>query len=302
MSTPLPFVVYNAFTDQLGGGNPAAILFAPSPSPSSELTPTAEDRQTIARNFSLPVCAFVTPKDPQARTNARDAATTRTFGIQYFTVATEYPICGHGTLAAAHALFADRARVPEGVRCLRFEAAAGHVLVARTAAHGGRVELALQCAVLDEVRADGEVGSRLRAALARALGPGVGVKYMARGGGGGGFEKYVLVEVEAADLGALELDSGFVTHVLTAPSSLPEVAFESRMFAPAVGVPEDPVCGSAHCLLAPYWFEKAGLAGRVRAKQASARGGELGVELDRERGLVLLTGAARKVSEGTVFV
>ena len=77
--------------------------------------------------------------------------------------------------------------------------------------------------------------------------------------------------------------------IVTAPASRPGADFVSRFFAPAVGVPEDPVTGSAHCTLAPYWSGRLGRPG-LTGYQASARGGTVGVRLEGDR--VLLSGRA----------
>ena len=95
-------------------------------------------------------------------------------------------------------------------------------------------------------------------------------------------------------------------HVLTAPSSDPNVAFESRMFAPAASVPEDPVCGTAHTLATPYWVVKRGLHAQVEsegilARQVSSRGGELRIRVDEE-GLVRLAGPVTVISHGQLRV
>ena len=76
------------------------------------------------------------------------------------------------------------------------------------------------------------------------------------------------------------------------------------MFAPTAGVNEDHVCGSAHCLLVPYWFTKLGLGKEAQetAVQVSARGGTLGVFWKREEGFVVLKGDVRKVADGNVFI
>ena len=83
--------------------------------------------------------------------------------------------------------------------------------------------------------------------------------------------------------------------IVTARATAKKFDFVSRFFGPAVGVDEDPVTGSAHCALAPYWSEKLGKT-RMRGYQASARGGEVGVELIEDR--VLLRGAAVTVMRG----
>ena len=102
------------------------------------------------------------------------------------------------------------------------------------------------------------------------------------------------------------MDSPFVAHVLTAPSSDPDIAFESRMFAPVACIPEDPVCGTAHTLLTPYWTFKSVLHAQVEgngilARQVSERGGELRIRIDEE-GLVRLAGPVTIISQGELYL
>lgn len=87
-----------------------------------------------------------------------------------------------------------------------------------------------------------------------------------------------------------------------APSSVPGVAFESRMFAPRAGVPEDPVCGTAHTLSTPYWIATKELSGVVNAKQVSARGGDLKIQFDVAEQRIKLAGQVKTVSKGELFV
>jgi predicted PhzF superfamily epimerase YddE/YHI9 len=86
-------------------------------------------------------------------------------------------------------------------------------------------------------------------------------------------------------------------HVVVAPSSTPGVTFESRMFAPRAGVPEDPVSGSAHSLSTPYWMVTNNIPESevILAEQVSARGGDLRIVLDGREGRIKLAGAERRV-------
>ena len=91
-------------------------------------------------------------------------------------------------------------------------------------------------------------------------------------------------------------------HVIVAPSSIPGITFESRMFAPRAGVPEDPVCGTAHALATPYWMATRELSGVVNAKQVSARGGDLKIQFDVVEQRIKLAGQVKTVSQGVLFV
>ena len=97
-----------------------------------------------------------------------------------------------------------------------------------------------------------------------------------------------------------------MTNVFTARPKPSEreagIAFETRMFAPSVGINEDHVCGSAHGLLVPYWDQKLQSNGQtMHSHQVSARGGDLWVSLDESKGLVRLAGHVAKVAEGTIL-
>ena len=87
--------------------------------------------------------------------------------------------------------------------------------------------------------------------------------------------------------------------IVTAAASQPDLDFVSRFFAPAHGINEDPVTGSAHCCLGPYWAEKLGKQA-LRARQCSSRGGELLVTVKDDR--VALRGAATLIAEGTLYI
>lgn len=92
-------------------------------------------------------------------------------------------------------------------------------------------------------------------------------------------------------------------NLVTSSHSGPDASFDSRMFAPASGVPEDHVCGSAHCLLVPYWDAKLGNGGKeMMAKQVSARGGDLKVRWKEPEGLVELGGKTKMIVKGEVYL
>ena len=193
----LPFSIENAFTDRIEGGNPAAIVRIPS------LTALPDPTlQSIAANFNQPVTVFVAPRaetpndsDPPAGTG-----TAATFGIRWFTPELELQLCGHGTLAAAGALF--RSTNLKGVSAIRFVAHSGKVLVARQV-EDARVEIEL-----DAERAEplgGAEDTQMRGVLARALGKDVCVKYVGRGMTH--LDTYALIEVDTRDLKGIKVDT-----------------------------------------------------------------------------------------------
>ncbi len=256
----VPLYQVDAFAERAFEGNPAAVC------PLEAWLPEATMR-AIALENNLSETAFCVPRGED-------------WELRWFTPATEVELCGHATLATAHVLFA---REPERAR-LRFHTKSGVLGVRRL---GDALEL-------DFPARPGE-RAELPAALAAGLG-GAPLEVWRN-------EDYWLVlyadedAVRALrpDLQALAQDPrGFV------PTSRGrEADFVSRMFAPSVGVPEDPVCGSAHCLLAPFWGERLGKRALV-ARQVSARGGTLHCTLDGER--VRIAGRAVLVLEGTLFL
>ncbi|KAF8266146.1 hypothetical protein EI94DRAFT_1830838 [Lactarius quietus] len=271
----LPFSIKNAFTDRLEGGNPAAIVRVPSLTALPDTT-----LQTIATNFNQPITVFVAPHETS------DASETATFGIRWFTPEVELPLCGHGT-----------SRQPRRNSAARRKAHEHRV-------EDGRIEIDL-----DAGRAEALVGAedaQLREVLARALGKDVPVKYIGRGMDH--LDYYVLIEVETHDLKGLKVniaalrDSPFYIHVVVAPSTIPGLAFESRMFAPRAGLPEDPVCGSAHTLSTPYWMTTKELSGVVNARQVSSRVGDLKIQFDAAEQRIKLEGKVKAVSQGELFV
>jgi len=278
----LPFSVENAFTDRIEGGNPAAIVRVPTLTAFPDTT-----LQTIATNFNQPMTVFVAPRSETD------------FGIRWFTPEMEVPLCGHGTVVAAATVF----RSAPSTTAIRFEAPTGKVLVARQV-EDGRVEIDL-----DAERGEALVGAedaQVRDVLARALGKDVPVKYARRGATH--LHMYSLIEVDTHDLKGLKVDtealrdSPFIVTVVVAPSSVPGVDFESRMFAPRAGVPEDPVCVTAHTLSTPYWMATKELSGVVNARQVSSRGGDLRIQFDATEQRIKLVGKVRTVSQGELFV
>jgi PhzF family phenazine biosynthesis protein len=182
----LPFSIENAFTDRLEGGNPAAIVRVPSLTALPDTT-----LQSIAANFNQPITVFIAPHET-------DASGTATFGIRWFSPVLEAPLCGHGTLAAAAAVF----RSAQGPTAIRFEAQSGKFLVARQVEEG-RVEIDLDAGRSEELV--GAEDAELREVLARALGKHVRVKYVGRGKAH--LYMYALIEVDTHDLKELKVDT-----------------------------------------------------------------------------------------------
>lgn len=267
-------LVVDAFTDRPFGGNPAGVCPLETPA-------DPEWMQRVAAEMRHSETAFVRPVDEA------DAD----YELRWFTPVVEVALCGHATLATAHALYdtglfpADR---PVRFRTLR----SGVLTVTRDA--GGSLEMDFPARPPEQAPAP--------EGLAEALGAEIGWT-------GRNVENDLLVEVAdektvrglAPDVAALaRIDArGVVPTAVADPGR--DYDFVSRFFAARVleGDGEDPVTGSAHCMLAPFW---AGRTGRdeLTGYQASARGGRVGTRLRGDR--VILTGRAVTVLDGDLKV
>ncbi len=261
----LPLYQIDAFAERPFTGNPAAVVVSPEP-----LAP--ETMQAIAEENNLAETAFVVPRGDGD------------FDLRWFTPTLEVDLCGHATLAAAYALLlrGDAAGV------VRFHSASGLLTVTEEA---GRLVLDFpEVPVLGPFTDDG-VGA--------ALGVEAELWEVTQVHGA----RYVLARVAseaeviacAPDIGALHaLDTNVI---VTAEGTAFDVV--SRFFAPGSGVDEDPVTGSAHCTLGPFWAERLGQT-RLRCRQLSQRGGNVGVEV--AGGRVRLSGCAVLYLEGRIRV
>ncbi len=258
----IPIWIVDAFAQAPFAGNPAAVCLA-------ETFPDPVLMQAIAGENNLSETAFVVRDGPLWR-------------IRWFTPTAEVPLCGHATLAAAWVIFE---RVDPQAHRLDFECASGRLSVSRSGAD----------VVLDfparPAAAEADV-----AAVARALGVVPEVCRRAPGNHLAVLPSEDAVRAVSPDM-ARVAELGGTGLIVTAPGE--EADFVSRYFAPAVGVPEDPVTGSAHCTLVPYWSRRLGKTALV-ARQLSARGGVLRC-LDRgDR--VDIAGRARLYLEGRISV
>ncbi len=258
-------VQVDAFTNRPFAGNPAAICVLHQPKPEQWL-------RDVAREMNLSETAFLTPQDGG-------------FNLRWLTPAVEVDLCGHATVASAHVLWQD-GHLPEG-RQARFFSRSGLLTADR---RGDWIELDFpaKLAVAEEPPPN--------------LLPALGVDH-ANYVGRNAFDYLVEVDSEATVRG-LSPDHNALRQVkvrgviVTARSSNPEFDFVSRFFAPGSGVDEDPVTGSAHTALGPYWGDRLGKS-EFTAYQASARGGVVKVRLAGER--VILGGQAVTVMTGELL-
>ena len=259
-------VQVDAFTARPFAGNPAAVCVLPKPA-------DARWMLDVAREMNLAETAFLVPRDGGAE-----------FDLRWFSPAVEIALCGHATLASAKVLWED-GHLPPG-RQARFHTMSG-LLTAD--AVGDWIELDFPAVPAHPQSPP--------PGLLEALGvPAVAV-------GQNTFDYVVELETDA-QVRALQPDLAALRRlpvrgvVVTARSSNPDFDFISRFFAPAVGVDEDPVTGSAHCALAPYWSTKLGKTDFI-ARQLSARGGTLRLSLVGDR--VKLRGQATSVLRGELI-
>ena len=262
MTTKLPVLQIDAFTAAPFAGNPAAVVLLEGPSDPAWM-------QNVAREMNLSETAFVHPEGDG-------------FPLRWFTPAVEVELCGHATLATAHALW-ETGRLARGEKA-RFRTLSG-TLTAEW--RDGWIEL--------DFPANPPSEGAPPAGLLDALGLDA-----ARWVGRNRFDALVEVDSVAA-VRAVAPDFGALRRVpvrgviVTAASDEAGCDFVSRFFAPAVGIDEDPVTGSAHTALGPYWRGRLG-KDAFAARQVSARGGELRVRVAGER--VRIAGQAVTVLTG----
>jgi PhzF family phenazine biosynthesis protein len=258
----VPIYQVDAFSSKLFGGNPAAIC------PLDQWLPDAT-LQSIAAENNLAETAYYIRKNGG-------------FHIRWFTPGVEVDLCGHATLAAAHVIMEIRKEAKQGR--VAFDSKSGELVVTRES----------DLYALDFPTRP-PVETKFDEKLFEALGAKPKVVLAAR--------DYLCVFDSEAEVRAVKPNmeklaaiDRFAT-IITAPGA--DCDFVSRFFAPAQGVPEDPVTGSAHCTLIPYWASRLGKT-KLFARQVSPRGGELWCEHRGDR--VTIAGRAVKYLEGTIVV
>lgn len=272
---PIPCWQVDAFTNRPFRGNPAAVCWLEREADSGWM-------QSVAAEMNLAETAFV-------RRLGAD------FELRWFTPQVEVDLCGHATLATAHALWAA-GLVPVS-EVLRFETRSGLLTCTRgeepatgDVRGGPFIELDFPATPPEPISTPPELFEVL------GVGP---AEYVGRSR----FDYLVVASSEADVRGArpdyVRLGKYPVRGVIvTAPSDDPAFDFASRFFAPAVGVDEDPVCGSAHCCLAPYWAARLGKR-ELWAHQISAREGVLRLKSCNDR--IKIGGQAVTVWQGELL-
>jgi PhzF family phenazine biosynthesis protein len=269
---PVPFTQVDAFTSEAFAGNPAAVCLLPSPR-------DAEWMQKVAREMNLSETAFLVKRPDAAEGDGG-------FDLRWFTPAIEVALCGHATLASAHALW-EAGQVPRG-QIATFHTKSGRLTAER---RGDWIELNFPATIA----APAEPPPGLLDALGGITPAFVGKSRF----------DYIIEVASEAIVRALQPDFTALRSLpvrgimVTSAASTPGCDFVSRFFAPGSGVDEDPVTGSAHCCLTPYWSAKLGKTEFV-ARQLSTRGGLLKLRLDGDR--VRLCGQAVTVLKGELLV
>ena len=266
----IEIVQVDAFTSMPFRGNPAAVCFLAE-------ARDAEWMQNVALEMNLSETAFLVP-----RANGHNERNwPGEIDLRWFTPAAEVDLCGHATVASAHALW-ETGRLGAGAP-VHFHTRSGVLTAER---RGDWIEL--------DFPSLPETAAAPPAALAQALG--VTPVYV----GKSRFDYLVEVESHAVLQGLRPNFAGLRQVegrgvIVTTRSASPEYDFVSRYFAPSFGIDEDPVTGSAHCVLAPFWARKLGRQ-EMTGYQASSRGGVVRVRLEGDR--VRLGGKAVIVLRG----
>lgn len=258
-ATRIPIYQVDAFASRVFTGNPAGVC------PLEKWLPD-EQMQAIAAENNLAETAFFVRNGEG-------------YNLRWFTPAVEVDLCGHATLASAFIIFNE---LTPSAQSVQFSTKSGKLVVTRD---GDLLSL--------DFPARPPMECQVYPGLIAAMGGQPETVLAAR--------DYLVVYATEAELRSVQPDMNVLRKadrfgvIATAPGK--DVDFVSRFFAPAQGVPEDPVTGSAHCTLIPYWSKRLGKT-KLHAYQASPRGGEVWCEDRGER--VTISGKAVQFLEGTI--
>ncbi|NMM44377.1 PhzF family phenazine biosynthesis protein [Rhodospirillaceae bacterium KN72] len=267
MTKSLPLYQLDAFAEAPFAGNPAAVVPLDDWLPDTVLHAIAAENNLSETAFFVPI-----PDTEQAD-----------FHLRWFTPTVEVDLCGHATLATAGTLF-DHLGFEKST--VRFKSQSGTLTATR---QGNRVEL--------DFPARPGTPTRVPDGLAAALGGIEPVGFLRA------MNNMAVLQSEA-EVRAVKPDLAYIAAldgdglIVTAPGEDGDVA--SRYFAPHAGIDEDPVTGSAHCTIVPYWAERFGGKTQLHCRQVSARGGDLFCELAGDR--VRMAGTVRLYLEGRIHV
>ena len=251
----LPLFQVDAFTSQVFGGNPAAVVLLENPLPERTMQAIAMENNLSETAFALPLAGL---------SDLSHEGGIDLFGLRWFTPKVEVDLCGHATLATGFVLFNEGYVAGKEVH---FDTQSGRLTVRR---EGDLLSMDFPSRPPEPVTVSRDFTESLGADPAEVL--------KAR--------DHLAVFSTEEEVAALKPDFAKMKTldayaiIATAPGK--ECDFVSRFFGPKAGLPEDPVTGSAHCSLIPYWAAKLGKT-RLHARQISQRGGELICELRGDR-------------------
>ena len=257
--------VVDAFSDRPFSGNPAAVVIVEWDLLDSEM-------QQVAAEFNLSETAFLTPTDA-----------LNEFGLRWFTPTSEVKLCGHATLAASVYLAEVRGVTSPTIG---FDTLSGR-LVSHRGNDGTTLDFPATPITPFEDQIDWVLGLGSLPAEVWRAGDDVLVVFPTH-------EDVVAMVPQMSEIAKINCRG----VIVTAPGVSPYTC-TSRMFAPRLGISEDPVTGSAHCALAVYWQKRLGLSA-IRGFQASARTGHMDARHNGDR--VALTGTAHLIAKGELFL
>ncbi|XP_010048729.2 uncharacterized isomerase BH0283 [Eucalyptus grandis] len=297
---PVQYSVVDAFTDTAFKGNPAAVCVL-------EEEREEEWLQAVAREFNISETCYLTRASGSELAGSGDGGSSPRFWLRWFTPVEEVELCGHATLAAAHALFTSGMVDSDTIEFMTLSG----ILTAKRVPEmkssniskiqdgdvpGILIELDFPVVPIAEDDAE-RISCVSKVLNGTSI---VEIKKTATG------NHFIVIpsgkEVEEFQPQFDEIQRCPGRGIIITGSAQPDSGFDfvSRFFAPKLGVNEDPVCGSAHCALAPYWSEKLGKNDLV-AYAASPRGGVVKVHLDEQNQRVMLRGKAVTVMKGSLL-
>ncbi len=253
----------DAFTNKVFGGNPAAICLLDRWLPDEIL-------QAIATENNLPETAYIIPKNDN-------------YLLRWFTPTQEVDLCGHATLASAYVIFTH---LKPSVNKITFHTLSGLLIVEK---HGSYMQMDFPALPFVPSEASSEIITGLKIKPLEV--------YRST--------DYLVIVESVSQLSAIKPDLNLLAQldlrgvIVSARGEDPEIDFVSRFFGPKLNIPEDPITGSAHCVLVPYWATKLNKI-TFQARQLSAKNIFLRCELKDNR--VLLFGEATPYLEGYITV
>lgn len=291
------FWIVDSFADKMFVGNQAAVCLV-------DKFPNENIMQSVAIEFGFSETAFIAPyplNSSQPPTNT--ASLIKKYAIRWFTPHSEAPLCGHATLASAYILFLNN--LVSSKCTIRFNAISSGISVTAWMRDNNTVFLrmpAYQTQLMPSSVGVDEYDVLLKSAFSHIIGTDVHIKQL------GLSQNCIIAEVDGNSISALKpnlealTDLPYRALIVTSEDTIyNKYDFLLRYFAPKVGIPEDPVCGSAHCRLIPYWSKKL-RKNYMTSYQVSKRGGSVICENISESGEVNIGGQAIVVVSGYIMI